>query len=66
VTKIAPSMLAADLARLADEIARVAAAGADLVQVAVMDGHFVPNLMVLLESGGYDGRNGERSARHDA
>jgi len=44
--RIAPSLLAADFARLADALSMAEEGGADLVHVDVMDGHFVPNLTI--------------------
>lgn len=47
--KIAPSVLAADFAKLGAEVARVEAAHVDFIHVDVMDGHFVPNLTMGVE-----------------
>jgi ribulose-phosphate 3-epimerase len=45
-TEVAPSILSADFAKLADEIAIIEKAGVKMVHIDIMDGHFVPNITI--------------------
>ena len=62
MVELAPSILSADFARLADEVAAAERGGGTAIHVDVMDGHFVPNI-TLGPAGGEEPAQGDQACR---